>query len=184
MLPVGSNRPALHLSLLDVRDRPQAHPEALVTSREKFEAWAVTEHMAVHRNGGEQYINTPTQHAWLGWQACALAQAEAPDIDVLLAAHGCHLDQKTSRHCDYCVEIDNRMRAALAQKGEGVSDVNIARERRAFERWCKSEGYSTIATGGLLLVAGKKYASQFDYQESHTEIAWRSWLARATRVKP
>jgi hypothetical protein len=40
-----------------------------MTSRERFEAWAVTNHWAIHRNGGDQYVNTPTQHAWLGWQA-------------------------------------------------------------------------------------------------------------------
>jgi hypothetical protein len=42
----------------------------MTTVRDKFEAWAITQHLAIHRNGGEQYVNTATQHVWDGWKAC------------------------------------------------------------------------------------------------------------------
>lgn len=51
-----------------------------MTDREKFEAWAINEHFVVHRSAREQYVNTPTQRAWVGWQASrrqALAEAAA-----------------------------------------------------------------------------------------------------------
>lgn len=48
-----------------------------MTMRDEFEAWAVSEHLAVHRNGGEQYVNTPTAHAWAGYQAAAKKEREA-----------------------------------------------------------------------------------------------------------
>lgn len=46
------------------------------TQRAAFEAWAISEVFAVHRNGGEQYVNTATQHAWTGWQASRKQMAE------------------------------------------------------------------------------------------------------------
>jgi|ERR1700761_4880599 len=39
--------------------------------REAFERRAVSEHWAIHRRGGAQYVNTATEHAWRGWQARA-----------------------------------------------------------------------------------------------------------------
>lgn len=52
-----------------VWDEPAPLTVAGAIGRDEFEAWAKSEYMAVHRNGGKQYVNTPTQHAWLGWQA-------------------------------------------------------------------------------------------------------------------
>lgn len=44
--------------------------EQLRACREAFEKHAVTRLWAIHRNGGEQYVNTATQHSWQGWLAC------------------------------------------------------------------------------------------------------------------
>ncbi len=46
--------------------------------RKRFEAWARQGQWAIHRNGGEQYVNTATEHAWRGWLARAEAEGWRP----------------------------------------------------------------------------------------------------------
>ena len=80
-----------------LRASVSAHPEALVTSRERFEAAMLEQHAAWQREyhlpkrpldltrDGDGYAGPHTYAAWIGWQLRdALAKAEAVDYEAAL----------------------------------------------------------------------------------------------------
>ena len=96
----------------------------MTTVRDKFEAWAVTQWFAIHRDGGEQYVNTATQHAWAGWQACwpqALEQAATEAASWKGAKLLSNAGELSAQEKRSCVAVASGISAAIGRlaKPEG-----------------------------------------------------------------
>lgn len=119
--------------------------------RDLFERLAVERHQAIHRQGGDQYVNTATQHTWEGFEMAVKSMALAPleggmysnsdpylpnlqTKPVFIAENGWHPTkeqvQERARH------IAERIKATCAAQVPAADNtIKGADKRELFEKW-------------------------------------------------